>query len=135
MDVAEPLDVRKNLVGSGYRAGGLECVADQNHTGLAVARTDIEVGRPYPDVAGDFEIAGDAPQPRHRRIQRRCRRALDLLQPGVVELAIDKQIGPHRIADRKQRQIGYPFAGAFREIGEGGKLERRAADRRDIKSE
>ena len=77
MDVAEPLDVGEHLVGagSGDRAGGLEGVADQHDTGLAMARADIEIGRPDLDVAGNRELAGEPAKPRQRGVQRRGRRA------------------------------------------------------------
>jgi hypothetical protein len=51
MDVAEPLDVGDDLVDAGpplSGAGGFKAVADQNDAGLAMARTDIGVGRPDP---------------------------------------------------------------------------------------
>ena len=68
MDVAQPFDVGEYLVGPGPRdrTTRLEGVADQNHAGLAMSGTDIEVGGPDPDLAGNLEIAGDAAKPRQR---------------------------------------------------------------------
>ena len=63
MDVAELLDVGEHLVGAGAgdRAGGRKGVADQDDAGLAIARRDVEIGRP------DLDVAGNANSPVMRR--------------------------------------------------------------------
>ena len=70
MDVAEPLDVGEDLVGAGPAdgAGGLEGVADQHDAGAAIAGVGIEIDGADLDVAGNGERAGDALQPRQRRM-------------------------------------------------------------------
>src|SRR3954464_6300503 len=66
MDVAEPLDVRENLVGTGAGdgAGGPEGVADEDDAGLLIAGVAVEVGRADLDVACYSKFAHDPLQPR-----------------------------------------------------------------------
>ena len=63
MDIAEPLDVGEDLVGTGPGdgAGGLEGVADQNNAGAAMTRVDVKIGWPDFDLAGYCELASDSP--------------------------------------------------------------------------
>ena len=58
-----------------------------------------------------------------------------LAQPGIVDLAIGEQVGPHPSSDRKQRQIGNAVARPFRKIGQRRKVEGRAADRHQVEAD
>ena len=136
MHVAQLRGVGEHLVAAGAcgGAGGRERVADQNDAGLPMAVRYVEIGRPDLHRSRHLDVAGDPLQPRHQRMQRGLRRMPHLAQPRIVHVAIDHQVGAHDVADRKQRQVSHPIAGALGIVGQRGKFECVAIERRDIES-
>jgi len=119
VDVAEPLDVGEDLVaaGAGDRAGGREGIAHQHEARLAACVVLIEIDRADLQLAGNIERTGDALEPGQGGMQRLGWGAAQLAQPGIVEAAIDEQVGAHPRPDREQRDVGDAIARPLREIG------------------
>ena len=94
MGVAEALHVGEYLVaarpGSGTR--GAEGIADEGDAGLPVALADIKIDRTDLHVA-NLDIARQYAQPRHQRKQGAAPIVAHFAQPGIIHLAIDKEIG------------------------------------------
>ena len=56
-------------------------------------------------------------------------------QPRILHVAVDEEVGAHRGADRKQRQIGHPVRRSLGIIGERTEIEARPVERFEIKSD
>ena len=103
MKVAEPLHVGQYLVAASAGGGARRCksIADEHDIRLPVALADVEIHRADLDV-GDFDVAGERPQPRQHRKQRLLPVPAHLAQPRIIHIAIDEEIGAHHGPDGKQ---------------------------------
>ncbi|CUT15144.1 hypothetical protein BF49_6224 [Bradyrhizobium sp.] len=91
---------------------------------MAAGIVHIEIDRADFQLTRNVEWSGDALEPWQRGVQRLGGRAAQLKQPGIVEAAVDEQIGAHPRPDRKKRQVGDAVARPFREIGQRREVER-----------
>ena len=101
---------------------------------MTVAVADVKIDRADFHVA-NLDIARECAQPRHQRKQGAAPIVAHFTQPGIIDLAIDKEIGARRRTDGKQSHIGSARVGCLGVVGQCAEVEGGSTDRLEIKTD
>ena len=137
MNVAQALHIGEDLAGagSGGRARCRERIADQHDARPQVLTSNVQVRWPDLDGARHRKAADELSQAWHEGEQGLLGRLAEDPQPGIVHLAVDREIGAHRRANGEERDERRPVGGPFGIVRQGREVETVPPDRHEIEAE